>query len=454
MKPIRSWSPDRLEIEQFAIVSSWSSERTARALLEFPDSAWMRTGHKLAVQAIRSLLVERQEVNDLAVGIRMREIDKQHGSAAWKELQVVYHEHLVGISALHAFALQRMRHEYQWQLAGNLVEDAAGGLREGAFGDWFGRMHKQFLALASTETDREVRPFNEVVLERIERRLSGDLETPPSTGIPELDDYIHGLGRKQVVLLVGPPGMGKTTLGFQLSVNLSRAGDEVYFNELEMNEEEMADRAICAAVKKELKEVLPEDLERARKATGLLSRVYLSDEHCSLQECDRKTRAHLYRRPQTKVVVTDYAGLLQKHDTKTKSVDAANEVSAWAKKLASDHGICHILLQQPTKQYQRDRRPMVEHIRDSGKFEQDAHVILFLHYPRQWDESMPEDYIQLHILKNRSGRREGIVHLHWQPGFYTVRQWKWAIPASTGGTDRGRLLQTSLSELEFEDIPL
>jgi len=56
-----------------------------------------------------------------------------------------------------------------------------------------------------------------------------------ATGLPDLDNRIGGLQKQQTTMLVGSPGVGKTTLMLQIALHLAKSGHPGVIYELEMD---------------------------------------------------------------------------------------------------------------------------------------------------------------------------------------------------------------------------
>ena len=64
------------------------------------------------------------------------------------------------------------------------------------------------------------------------------------TGLQKLDDLLGPLKRKQLIIIGGHSGMGKTSLALQIALNLARNGNIVYIASIEMSEQEIYIRLI------------------------------------------------------------------------------------------------------------------------------------------------------------------------------------------------------------------
>jgi replicative DNA helicase len=64
------------------------------------------------------------------------------------------------------------------------------------------------------------------------------------TGIKTLDYYLGGLQKKQLYLLAGRPGMGKSALALQIALNLAEAQKSSLYFSLEMSDEKLSERLV------------------------------------------------------------------------------------------------------------------------------------------------------------------------------------------------------------------
>lgn len=457
----RPWGDDRILLEQFAIAACWSNSISARELIALPEQAWIREGHLTIVKAIKRVLENEYDINDMAVGVEVLRVSPEVYEHDFKSIHNLYADGVRSMDRLYRQALGELQQEFDWQRAHFGLKSALRKIRSLPFKDWYHKLTSVVSDLAPASRTKDVPTFNFVVRDRIAQHRSGEADLDKiETAIPELDHYMRGIRPGQMILLVGPPGMGKTTLAFQIAANLSIQNHKTLFNQLEMSSDEMADRAIVMAVKKDsFEDFSDEDWDKADRSADLLKNMTVFDEEADLEEWELQTRTWLYQNPDAAAVITDYAGLLQKHGDRVDPVRAASAVSAKSKFIAKKHRIAHILLQQPTKEYDNDKKPSLKHIRDSGKFRQDSDKILFLHHPHHWDKHYPDDYMELHVMKNRGGKAGVVAHLQWKPGWYIMRQWKGEIPdphlMPKRQKDPAQVLRDNIkNQTEEMDLPL
>lgn len=284
--------------------------------------------------------------------------------------------------------------------------------------------------------------LGEASLQAIEAAMAareGRIERGAPYGIPSLDRMTLGMRPGQMIVMAGRPGMGKTTFGVAVALNAAKAGHGVYFVSLEMVAQELAERALAAAVfsprdRQALsyrdiakgKDLTDADFHALTRAQRTLSRFPLVIEQqpgltiSQIAARARQARANMERNGQRlSVVVIDHLGLIQA--TKRYSgnrVQEITEITGAVKVLAKELGVAVVVLSQLSRETEKreEKRPVLSDLRDSGSIEQDADMVIGLyreayyleHKANQTDEdrmrlAASENVLEVEILKQRQG---------------------------------------------------
>ena len=104
-------------------------------------------------------------------------------------------------------------------------------------------------ALSSNEVSNlnDMKKIGDELLENLFNNINtNELEqtNKKQTGLQKLDDLLGPLKRKQLIIIGGHSGMGKTSLALQIALNLARNGNIVYIASIEMSEQEIYIRLI------------------------------------------------------------------------------------------------------------------------------------------------------------------------------------------------------------------
>ena len=254
----------------------------------------------------------------------------------------------------------------------------------------------------------------EVFLEEFERITSEPAGFGIMTGIKPLDALVRGMRGGNVYFVVGDPSNGKTALGTQISVNAAVSGKSVALVSLEMPLYEMECRIIGS-----MSGLSMADIENAAGPYGkiglLLTKVterkklklsVLDGAGITLQNIIEELQEYASTHP-IDLLVIDYAQYIVSAGPEPSGnrQEESTRISRGIKQLAKRAKIPILCLAQLRKRDVRaeDHRPTPERIRESGAFEQDASVIIGIHWPHRYDAAREWDECELYVSKNRNG---------------------------------------------------
>ena len=250
------------------------------------------------------------------------------------------------------------------------------------------------------------------------------------TGVPTFPDldkhYLSGLQKGDLVLLAARPGVGKTSMGINIAQRATvEAGKIVAVFSLEMPKEQLVQRILCtqarvnhSLVRKGM--ASKQDLRRLAKAVNELSgaEMYINDTmKINISEIRSQCRK-LKMDKGLDLIVIDYIQLMQSapgRKIENRQLEVA-EISRSLKAMAKELDVPVLALSQLSRMVeQKNEKPNLSHLRESGALEQDADVVLLLHRPRssENEEEMDEearlkknksgDYVEIIIAKHRNG---------------------------------------------------
>lgn len=217
-----------------------------------------------------------------------------------------------------------------------------------------------------------------------------------STGVPQLDQKLGGgLRSGQFILLGGRPAMGKTSVAQNIAYHCAINGVAVFFGSMEMMGEELGKRFLSKGLaerniripylnmirghlsEKEMRAVV----EEAQRQEGLPISVAEREvrEETRLRSAVRRAQQH-YADSATPLglIVLDYLQLIQSEKA-TRTYDRISAASDTCKSLAMEMGLPVLALSQLSRKVEeRDTpMPMLSDLRESGKLEEDADVVMF-----------------------------------------------------------------------------
>jgi replicative DNA helicase len=229
------------------------------------------------------------------------------------------------------------------------------------------------------------------------------------TGITTLDISTTGFRDGEFVVIGGWAGTGKTALAIQSTVANLMTDVPVLWFSIEMRKEEILKRIIShvSGVKfshiREPRKMTAEEHEQFLAAEKTVSRLPLFiDDSGAITDTEVSARARLaIRRNKVQMIYADYLQLMDAvgRDTRIQMT----RISKSLRLLAKQEGVPVIALSQLTRPMHADRnaRPTMFHLKESGSLEADAHLVLLLFRPVHDDKPTGQDEIV--IAKQRSG---------------------------------------------------
>jgi replicative DNA helicase len=272
--------------------------------------------------------------------------------------------------------------------------------------------------------------------ERIEKLHQGERGLRGvTTGFDDLDKYLSGFQRSDMIILGARPSLGKTTLALDMARGAALKGNaSVGIFSLEMSREQLVDRLIAAEAQ----------VPFWRLRTGQLNNE--TDFALIQESLDRLSRMKIFiddtpspnimqirsiaRRLQTEhgldLLVVDYVQLIQPLTNSENTVQQFTEISHGIKALARELNIPVLAISQLNRQVdaREIKIPRLSDLRETGSWEQDADVVLLI-YRKDRDKLEPsleeEGLASVIIAKHRNGPL-GTVDFKFDSDKVTFRQ--------------------------------
>jgi len=254
--------------------------------------------------------------------------------------------------------------------------------------------------------------------ERIEKLHQGERGLRGvSTGFDELDNYLSGLQRSDLIILGARPSLGKTALCLDIARNAAiKTKTPVGIFSLEMSKDQVIDRLIAAEAQVALWKLrtgrLTEDIEfeMIQEALDRLSQapIFIDDTPSANIIQVRSMVRRLQAEHGLGLLVVDYIQLIQPRTNTNNMVQAMTEVSRGLKSLARELEVPILAAAQLSRAVeQREIKiPRLADLRESGSIEQEADVVLFI-YRKDRDKFEPslenQNTAEIIIAKHRNG---------------------------------------------------
>ncbi len=253
-----------------------------------------------------------------------------------------------------------------------------------------------------------------------------------STGLNDLDRYILGLNKGELILIAARPGMGKTSIALNIAMNVAKkSGKTVAVFSLEMSREQLVSRLLAGEGLVPSQNLLTGQLnsdewKRIAAAAQVLSATDMRiDDNPMLSVSDMNAQCR--RISNLGLVVIDYLQLMQSAGGDSRKYSGENrqqvvsDISRMLKIMAKELNVPVICLSQLSRasEGRPNKRPMLSDLRESGAIEQDADVVIGLYREGYYNAECEEPNVsEAIVLKNRKGQT-GTVKLSWLAEYTT-----------------------------------
>lgn len=261
-----------------------------------------------------------------------------------------------------------------------------------------------------------------------ELRLEGLSPMGYPTGLPELDDLMGGIRKRELILMAGRPGFGKTAMALNMAMACAQSGVPTLFVSMEMSDRELVNRLfpkvgdvsadglrIYGPTLKEL-----DEMERVNREvfTNLPLTLDYSESLSMEQLRGKVLRAN--KLGLCDVLFVDYLGMMRMEQQKGETLDTAiGRVAYGLKGLATKADIPVVCLVQMNRKVEGrapSAPPMLSDLKDSGNQEAAADIVLFVHRPDKLLASAPKRVGEMHLAKCRNGAT-GVVEFRFNVSF-------------------------------------
>ena len=266
------------------------------------------------------------------------------------------------------------------------------------------------------------------------RKKNKNTVTGVPSGFTGLDRGTHGFQPSDLIILAARPSVGKTSFALNIvehvMTNVETMEFGIGFFSLEMSRMQLVDRLISSKARINLSRVRSGDLERQDlpklgQAINNLARSNLlidDSSQLTIMEIRGKARQMKYKFAEMsktsgknidlKLIVVDYLQLIhsniQTRRNGTREQEIA-DISRGLKAIAKELNIPVVALAQLSRAVeQRQDKPRLSDLRESGSIEQDADLVMFLHRqkPNREDEEVIDErnnQVEVILAKHRNG---------------------------------------------------
>lgn len=283
--------------------------------------------------------------------------------------------------------------------------------------------------ISQNNQTRDFRHVKEVIHETFERlrtlRDNPEEAMGVPTGFSDLDKYVGGFGKGDLVIVGARPGVGKTSFCLNLGTNIAkRSKKAVCMFSLEMSAEQLVSRLISAegmvdSQRMRSGKLENDDWEKIAMAASTLTEteIYIDD---TTGVNVTAMKGKLRRIKNLGLVIVDYLQLMET-EKKRKDGSRVNEVAEITRGLkimGKELGVPIIVCSQLSRGTDKEKkRPVLSDLRESGSIEQDADMVIFLSRDYYGEDPEKANLVEVIVAKNRHGET-GTAEMSWL-GQYT-----------------------------------
>ena len=242
--------------------------------------------------------------------------------------------------------------------------------------------------------------------------------TGVATGFEKLDRETSGFQPSDFIIIAGRPSMGKTAFALNIAQHSAvTLRHKVLVLSLEMSAQQLVQRMLCSEAKVDSQAVRTgflsaADWHRLTAAAGRLSEAAIFiDDSPGVTVLEARAKARRMKAEHgLDLLVIDYLQLMRGRAGIDNRQQEISEISRSLKALAKELNVPVVALSQLSRaveaRSQRDFRPQLSDLRESGALEQDADVILFLYRQSVYKDDVPPEeanIAEVIIGKQRNG---------------------------------------------------
>jgi replicative DNA helicase len=228
------------------------------------------------------------------------------------------------------------------------------------------------------------------------------------TGINTIDAILDGIETRRLYLLAGRPGMGKSALLLQWLYNMARAGRGSLLFSLEMEPVEITARLAAVHCHVPYKDILAGrgDNVAINLAVDYVSRLPIiidTTPGLTVAEIRNRTMKTMIAE-NVELIAVDHGGLVNPASQGGSSYYDTNQVAGDLQRLPKQLElpvICLVQLNRDGKG-RGDKKPVLTDLRDTGKWEENADGVLFIHRDQYHNPDTEFPHLgEIIVAKNR-----------------------------------------------------
>ncbi|MBP8866178.1 MAG: hypothetical protein KBG63_06895 [Acetobacterium sp.] len=297
---------------------------------------------------------------------------------------------------------------------------------------------KGVLGISGSGHEDDIKNVRDIIsdhMERIDKANTTEVENFLRFGFPNLDMRLKTSGPKMIVV-AGRPGSGKTSFALTAIKNLDRLGVHTGLISIEMPEFEIIDRFLAmesSVTASKFGRYKGLDFKEYQMVNDAASVYYNSniqiDSMGGVDISDVERKGRRMKNNGAEIIFIDQLSHIGNKDINAGDLTTRySENTTRLSSLKKELGIPIVLLAQLNRDLKArsNKRPILSDLKQSGKIEEDADAVLFIHRPEEYADNEEEKeglkgLAIIDIAKNRSGAKytdKNILFHHETTYFY------------------------------------
>lgn len=278
----------------------------------------------------------------------------------------------------------------------------------------------EILSVESSTREDNIKAVKDIVIQHIERLEKANSTKEGmgyKTGFPNIDNALR-IKDGKLIIIAGRPKSGKTSLAVTIAKNMDRMGTRIGFLSIEMPESEIMDRwlsmesNIDSSKLGKYKKLSPQEIQSLNDAGAVFyNSNILLDETGSLDISDVERKCRIMKKMGAQVIFIDQLSQIGNRNIKAgEATSLYSENCTRLARLKKELKLPVFLLHQLNRdmKVRQNKEPIVSDLKQSGKIEEDADAVIFIHRPEEYESDQAAKAI-LHgkavliLALNRSG---------------------------------------------------
>lgn len=403
-----------LEAEQHLIACALVDDSKMAELLELPEEWFMNNAHKLILRTMRSLVSQNLKADQFSIDdelVRTHQSEMAGGMAYLTDLA----ESLPNLSFWNSYKnslfnyyktyqLEQLNQNLQMQLGtGAKPEEIIEGLQANLVDLLTGHHSGGF---------KKVGDYLGEVLDELQWREDNKGQLlGQKTGFNELDYTLDGFQNGRVYVVAGRPGSGKTAFALAMADGLTETQKPWFFFSLEMTGKSLAKRMLVRSSgvsngKFRSGNMTGDEYNKIGPALGNIQDRTLNVDQTpalSIAQIRSRLKAAQVRHGTIGGIIVDHIGLVKK-DARKSDTEAMNMIADDLLGMAKEFDCPLVELCQLNRgvEGRSDKRPMMSDLKQSGKIEENADVVILLFREDYYDDQAAP-VTEVDVAKNRDG---------------------------------------------------